>query len=377
MWCETVSSFFLPTDIEEIGAALGEVADEFAGTTLVLAGGCGFLGRYVAGVFDHLNRHRLSEPCRLVLVDNLITSGDAGLSFADAPMRRFVQHDVSRPLELDGPIDFVVNAAGIASPKYYRAYPLETLDAAISGNRNLLQLAARHGARYTFFSSSEIYGDPPPEHLPTPETYRGNVAPQGERACYDEGKRVGETLCWVFNHYFGVATTVIRPFNVYGPGMQENDYRVLPSFASSIKAGRPLQVYGSGGQTRTFCYVTDALNGFLRVIARGASGETYNVGNPEPEIGMTELVARIEGVLGRPVAHELCRYPDSYPADEPLRRCPDVTKARDHLGFRPQVGLDRGLARFLSWADSAYTGAPSAAPGAGPPADAATGSRSR
>lgn len=351
-----MADFFLPADIEEIVAEVGDAASEFAGRTVVLAGGCGFLGRYFTAVFAEMNRSCLLTPCRVVVLDNLITSGGSATEYCNGPHVEYVHHDVAVPMKVDYDVDFVINAAGIASPKYYSAYPLATLDATILGNRNLLDLALEHGSRFTFFSSSEIYGDPDAAHVPTAETYRGNVATQGRRACYDEGKRVGETLCYVFHSYYGVPTTVLRPFNVYGPGMNENDYRVLPNFGSNIKAGRPLHVYGNGTQTRTFCYVTDAINGFLRAIARGKPGETYNIGNPAPEIGMIDLVGRVEAAIGRPIDYVLSEYPDSYPADEPNRRCPDIAKARSELQFEPKVDLDTGLARFFAWSDRAYRG---------------------
>jgi UDP-glucuronate decarboxylase len=188
------------------------------------------------------------------------------------------------------------------------------------------------------------------------ESYRGNVACHGPRACYDESKRVGETLCDIFHTKFGTPTTTIRPFNVYGPGMQETDYRVLPNFASRLKGGLPLNVYGTGNQTRTFCYVTDAMVGFLLAILKGVPGEAYNIGNPKPEISMVELVETIKKVIGREVAHNVVEYPDSYPADEPNRRCPDIRKARLQLGFGPEVSLEDGLGRFFGWTEQIYTG---------------------
>jgi UDP-glucuronate decarboxylase len=184
------------------------------------------------------------------------------------------------------------------------------------------------------------------------------VSCQGPRTCYDESKRVGETLCYIFHNMHGTATNTIRPFNVFGPGMQEADYRVLPNFGSLIKANRPLTVYGSGDQTRTFCYITDAMVGFLRVILKGVPGEAYNIGNPKPEISMLGLIERIEAVLGRKLTYNVIEYPDSYPADEPLRRCPDIRKARLQLDYQPFVDLDEGLRRFLSWSDTVYTGEP-------------------
>ena len=269
---------------------------------------------------------------------------------------QFIEGDVTVPLEIDEPLDFVVNADGIPSPYYYRAFPLETMDASIKGTRNLLELSDAKGARFTFFSSSEIYGDSDPKHVPTPESYRGNVASMGPRACYDESKRVGETLCYIFHGKHGVPTNIIRPFNVYGPGMAEADYRVLPNFASEIKGGRALKVYGTGNQTRTYCYASDAINGFLRVIARGVPGEAYNVGNPEPEIGVLELVDRIRSALAIDVPCDVVEYPDSYPADEPMRRCPDIRKAKLQLNYEPTLGLDDGLRKFFGWTDQVYTG---------------------
>ena len=348
--------FFIESDIAEVGTNLGSDAAAFSGKTILLTGARGFLGRYFMEVFAYLNKNVLDKPCTLVGYDNLVTSGDAGTQLPNYPNVRFVQHDVIKPIEWDGPLHYVIHAAGIASPFYYRAFPLETLEVAVSGTRNMLELANKHNARFTFFSSSEIYGDPEPKHVPTQESYRGNVSCRGPRACYDESKRVGETLCHVFHDKFGTATTTIRPFNVFGPGMQESDYRVLPNFANRLKAKMPFNIYGSGVQTRTFCYITDALTGFLLAIAKGVPGEAYNIGNPLPEISMLDLIKAIEKVVGRPVEHNVIEYPDSYPADEPMRRCPDIRKAQLQLKYHPRVPLEEGLRRFFSWTDGAYTG---------------------
>ncbi len=348
---------FIDSDIAEVVANLGERAHAFAGKTILMTGARGFLGRNFTEVFAYLNEHVLEKPCTVVGFDNLITAGAFGESGVERPNMRFVQHDVIKPLEWVGPLDYLIHAAGIASPYYYRAFPLETLDVAITGTRNMLELATKHRARFTFFSSSEIYGDPDAQHVPTPESYRGNVACRGPRACYDESKRVGETLCHVFHEKHGTATSAIRPFNVFGPGMQEADYRVLRNFASSIKADRELTVYGAGTQTRTFCYISDALTGFLLTVLFGVEGEVYNIGNPTPEVSIKDLIRRIEGVIGRPVKQKLIEYPDSYPADEPLRRCPDIRKARLQLKYEPKIDLDEGLRRFFQWTDRHYTGA--------------------
>lgn len=346
----------LDSDVAEIAARLGDAAQDLSGKTVLMTGGRGFLGRHFGAVFAHLNERVLIKPCRVVLIDNMISAGPAAKEVIDGSGVEFLQRDVTQPLQWEGSLDYIIHAAGIASPFYYRAYPLETLDVAVHGTRSMLELATRHHARFTFFSSSEIYGDPDPKHVPTPESYRGNVASRGPRACYDESKRLGETLTYVFHDKFGTATTIIRPFNVFGPGMQETDYRVLPNFASRIKAGKPLNVYGNGNQTRTFTYIVDAMVGFFLVMLRGIPGEVYNIGNPQPEINMLDLVNAIERVLKRPLPHNIIEYPDSYPADEPNRRCPDIRKARVHLNFNPSVVLDDGLRRFLNWSNEVYIG---------------------
>lgn len=351
-----MTEFLLPSDIEEIGTRISEQANDFSGKTILLTGGRGFLGRYFMEVFAYLNEHVLDKPCRLIALDNLITSGASGADIPDFPNVEFIQHNIVEPFDPKETIHYIIHAAGIASPYYYRAYPLETLEVAVQGTLNMLKLAEENKARLTFFSSSEIYGDPDPQHIPTAESYRGNVSCQGPRACYDESKRLGETLCYIFREGHGTHTNTIRPFNVFGPGMQETDYRVLPNFASRIKAQRPLNIYGSGNQTRTFCYITDAMVGFLLVILKGVAGEPYNIGNPRPELSMLDLVHRMENLLEKKIEHNVIEYPDSYPADEPNRRCPDIRKARLQLKFEPSVDLDEGLKRFFSWADQTYVG---------------------
>ncbi len=352
-----METFFLDGDIDEIIEGLGETAGAFEGKTILLTGGRGFLGRYFTAVFGFLNKKVFSSPCKLIAVDNLITAGETGAKKPEYEEGyTFVQHDVIQPFHPTEPIDYILHAAGIASPYYYRKYPLETLEVAIWGTKNMLEVARTHRAKLLFFSSSEIYGDPEPRYIPTPESYRGNVSSLGPRACYDESKRLGETLCRVYHEYFGVSCQIVRPFNVYGPGMGERDYRVLPNFASRIIGGRPLHVYGTGHQTRTFCYVVDAITGFIKVLDEGTPGEAYNIGNEKPEISVLDLVEMIREATGKSVEMDTVDYPDSYPPEEPLRRCPDLTKARRHLNYSPRVDLKEGLRRFFRWAEGVYTG---------------------
>lgn len=348
--------FFLRSDILEILRRTEDVCQELSGKTVLITGAKGFLGRYFIEIFKQLNKKQSMLPVHVIAIDNLITSGNYGQYEIDDSNIRFIEHDVIEPFVFDKDIHYIIHAAGIASPQYYQKHPLETLDVAIIGTKNMLKLAKEKNAKFMFFSSSEIYGDPDPLHIPTKEDYRGNVSSLGPRACYDESKRVGETLCYIFSHHFGVETNIVRPFNFYGPGMQEKDYRVLPNFASRIKAKKPLLIYGRGDQTRTFCYITDALTGLLRIMLKGLPNEVYNIGNPQPEISVIQLVDIISKVLDYKVQYEIIEYPSEYPANEPNRRCPDIEKARLHVGYDPQVKLEEGLRRFLLWTDSNYKG---------------------
>lgn len=348
---------YLKSDIEEIRTRLGSRLDPVGGSTVLITGAHGFLGRYFTALFLSHNAAHPKHPVKLILLDNHVTSDPEPGAGEHSKQVRFIAHDVIQPLEISEPVDYVIHAAGIASPFYYRKYPLETLEVATIGTKNLLQAAQRHPLKgFLFFSSSEIYGDPDPKHVPTPESYRGNISSLGPRACYDESKRLGETLCQIFHEKYAVPTKMVRPFNVYGPGMKETDYRVLPNFASRIKSGKPIHVYGHGKQTRTFCYIVDAIVGFTLTLLDGQPGQVYNIGNPKPEVSVWDLVKTLEKVLDRKILLDQVEYPDSYPADEPQRRCPDITKAVFQLGYEPRVPLEEGLSRFMNWALELYKG---------------------
>lgn len=341
-------------DMLIIVAAIGANLNRLSGKRLLLTGATGFLGLQMTKFLKFINEDVLDSPCHVTLIDNFISSDANSLinnSFS------FIKHNICEPItSFAAPFDFILHAAGIASPSIYMNHPLESLDVSVIGTRNVLEMAKEHGSKVLFFSSSEIYGDPDPKFVPTPETYRGNVSTMGSRACYDEGKRVGETLCHVYHIYYGVHTNIVRPFNVFGPGLRESDRRVMPNFASQIKSGLPLTVYGTGLQTRTYCYVNDAISGFLLALLRGKSGEAYNIGNPNPEINIKDLVGVIEDVLGHKLELILVPHPDDYPSDEPMRRCPDISKARTELGFEPVFNLRAGLERFLNWTQLNYSG---------------------
>lgn len=334
-----------------------------SGSRLLITGGGGFLGYYLVQAALHWNRSRARvERIAVTVYDNYMRGIPEWLeALRGNPDLVLVKQDMTQPLPKDMPhFDYIIHAAGIASPMYYRAQPLKCIDANINGIRNLFDYAVserdagRPLAGFLFYSSSEIYGDPVPTAIPTPETYRGNVSCTGPRACYDESKRFGETLCVTFAKHEGIPARIARPFNNYGPGLKITDGRVLPDFARDVLAGRDIVMLSDGSPKRTFCYATDAVVGYYKVLVRGSDGEAYNIGIDRPEISMAELADKVittardlfdyrgKVVLGR--ANE-----SDYLVDNPNRRCPVIDKARQQLGYDPQVLIEEGVQRSLNW----------------------------
>ena len=320
----------------------------FNGKKILITGGNGFLGKYFIQIFKKYNTF-LKKPIKVYVYDIKINKNtDNDINFS------FLKKDVSKKFIFNKKVDIIIHTAGIASPFYYRKKPIQTLDVAINGTRNCLNIAKKNKAKFIFFSSSEIYGDPDKFNVPTKETYRGNVSSLGPRACYDESKRVGETLCYIYNNYYGVHTNIIRPFNIYGPGMDQKDYRIFPNFVDSILNRKKINIYGSGNQTRTYCYVTDAIEGFLRVIKYGKSGEVYNIGSSKPEISVKNIYKIFKKIYDKKIEAKFISHPKSYPNDEPQRRNPDIRKAKNDLNYIPKVSLEDGLKFYLNWAEKNY-----------------------
>jgi nucleoside-diphosphate-sugar epimerase len=349
-------------DLEHIVSSLEYELETMAEARVLLTGGAGFLGYYLTQTLAHWNDRSGGAPIRLTVYDNYVRGVPDWLAdVARSPGFELVEHDVTKALPADAAsFDYVIHAASIGSPTYYRQYPVETMDANVNGLRVLLehartqQEAGRPPRGFLFFSSSEIYGDPSPEAIPTPETYRGNVSSIGPRACYDESKRFGETLSVTFARRYDLPVVVVRPFNNYGPGLRVGDRRVIPDFAQDVLAGRDIVMLSDGSATRTFCYVADAVIGYYKALVRGRPGEAYNIGVEEPEISirdlarrMVELARELFGYSGRVVQQRSDEA--DYLTDNPSRRCPDITKARRELQYDPVVPLDDGLRRSLIW----------------------------
>jgi UDP-glucuronate decarboxylase len=349
------------TDLDYICHSLRAEFAQMGGKQLLVVGGAGFLGYYLVQSVLHWNKTTgASSPIMLTVYDNYIRGIPPWLSALEGnPQLSLVRHDIAQPLPQNIPdFQFIVHGGSIASPVFYRKYPIETMDSNVNGLRSLLDYSLRQREAgkpvegFLFFSSSEIYGDPTPDAIPTPETYRGYVSCTGPRACYDESKRYGETLCINFTQRHGLPIKVARPFNNYGPGLKITDHRVLPDFARDVFSGRDIIMRSDGSPRRTFCYVADAVIGYYKVLTVGRAGEAYNVGVETPEISMAELADKVAS-LGRDLfgyAGKVVKQVDAdYLVDNPERRCPVIAKARTELGYNPSVLVDEGLRRSMIW----------------------------
>ena len=310
---------------------------------ILLLGSDGFLGRYFVEYFNKLNNEKIKVfvDC----VDNNISSN----RIEKKKIRKnftFYKTNINK-FNLKKKYDLIIFLAGIADPSIYKKLPLDALEVSYIGVSKFIKKAKNDKSTFIFFSSSEIYGNPSIKNIPTKESYYGNVNSYGPRACYDEGKRVGETLCYIYNTYLKTKTKIIRPFNIFGPGMGPDDGRVVPRFVRAIRSQKPMTIYNHGKQTRTFCYIVDAMIGFLKVIVSGKDGEIYNVGNNLEEISMNKLAKILTSLTQYKTIIKKINYPSSYPSNEPMRRCPDLHKIKKHTRYTPKIKLKDSLKRFL------------------------------
>ncbi len=301
----------------------------------VITGGAGFLG-------SHLCDYLIECGWDVLSIDNLVTGSDGNVAhLIKHPRFRMMRHDVSHYLDVPGPVDYVLHFASPASPVDYLKLPIQTLKVGALGTHNSLGLALAKKAKYLMASTSECYGDP--QVSPQPETYWGHVNPIGPRGVYDEAKRFAEAMVMAYHRYHGVDTRIVRIFNTYGPRMRLNDGRALPNFVYQGLTGQPITVYGDGGQTRSFCYVSDLIEGIYRLM-NSDEHEPVNIGNPQ-EITILDFAERIRGLLGRDVPIVF----KPLPQDDPKQRCPDISKAKRLLGWQPKVNLDEGLRLTLEF----------------------------
>ncbi len=305
---------------------------------IIVSGAAGFIG-------SHFCDYLLARGHVVVALDNFLTGSAANIGhLASHPHFHFIEQDITKPFSVEGPADCVVNMASPASPKDYLDHPIETLEVGSIGTQHMLELAREKAARFLLTSTSECYGDPL-EH-PQTETYWGNVNPIGPRSCYDESKRFAEAITMAYHRRHGLRTNIVRIFNTYGPRMKLDDGRVVPAFLDQALRGEPLTVYGNGSQTRSFCYVSDLVEGIYRLML---SGERYpvNIGNP-CEMTILEFARHIQRLTG--MRSKIVYQP--LPEDDPKQRRPDISKARSLLGWEPAVPLDEGLKPTIEYFQS-------------------------
>ena len=340
--------YYLEEDIKEIVKNLKKYHKKFYGKKFLISGANGFLGKYFIKVITEINKNT-NKKIKVLAID---IKFDKCEIFKNKNVKK-IKKDINLINKFKFKCDYILHAAGIPSPKNYYKKPIEAIFTSITSTKNLLDFSKKNRSKFIFFSSSEIYGNPDNKNIPTKETYNGNVSSIEDRSCYDEGKRVGETLCYFYKIKDKVDVAIFRPFNVFGPGMPKNDYRVFPRFFSSIKQNKPITIFKTGKQTRTFCYVTDAITAMFLVIINGKNF-VYNIGNSSPELNMNSLHKTMQDSLKRKIKFINVNYPNNYPKVEPQRRCPDISKIKTELNFKNKVSIKEAIKRFYRWSSTYY-----------------------
>ena len=335
-------------DIQKIFKNCKMEIDKLSGKNLLFTGPAGFIGYLFIQTLSKIGKEDDREPIKIYMIDNYIRGEKTWLnSLLSEKNIKLIKHDIKNEINFDDTnFDYIIHAASIASPSFYRKFPIETIDSNVYGTRNLLDLCLKQSKRnrikgFLFFSSSEIYGDPDPSCIPTNEDYRGFVSCVGPRACVN------------FYKQHEIPTKIVRPFNNYGPGLPIDDKRVIPDFFKSLFNNESIKILSDGSAMRTFCYISDAIEGYIKVLVNGKHSEAYNIGNEKPEISVYELAKQVTS-LGKKYLDYDCNieYEKSsdlqYLTDNPVRRCPDITKAKE-IGFEPSVDLTSGLEKTLFW----------------------------
>lgn len=324
-------------EIERINRDLGDIS--FQDQRILITGGAGFLGSWICDIL-------VTQGAKVICVDNLASGLKNNISHhLESGRFSFIEHDISEPIDFEEKLDLVIHMASRASPFEFEHYPIEILKANTIGLMVSLEIAKKHNARLLYTSTSEIYGNP--EVVPTPESYNGNVNSIGPRGCYDEAKRCGEAYAVAYRKQHGLDIRIARIFNTYGSRIRSDGIyaRAVPRFIDQALSNRPITIFGDGTQTRSFTYVTDQIEGLLRLAAlEGAQGSIVNIGNDKETkiIDMANMVLDITGSQSGITYHPL-------PEDDPLRRRPDISRARDLLGWKPKVTLKDGLQHTVDW----------------------------
>lgn len=337
-------------DLKTLHEDLGDLSDKIEGKTFLVTGGAGFLGSWFCDVVFGFGG-------KIICVDNLSSGSRKNIEHLIGKKNFVFVEDDILSYEPKEKIDYIVHMASIATPPLYMRLPIETLDTNISGTRKLLELARKNNAKgFLFMSTSEVYGNPTNDQFPTKETFHGIVNSFGPRSMYDEGKRAAEAYCYSYYHKFNMPIRISRTFNTYGPRLDvesTSQYgRALIKFVHQAINGTPITVFGDGKQTRSFCYITDQIEGLFRLLlTSGVDGEVFNIGNLN-EFSILELANLVIKITGSKSKISMDSPPNYNLKDDPRRRCPDITKANKMLGYSPKVDLEDGLKRVAAWMKS-------------------------
>jgi UDP-glucuronate decarboxylase len=339
---DEMARYRISEDVEEVVKEVENLKDKIEGRKFLVTGGAGFIGSWLCDVLYQLDGE-------IFCLDNFITGSKENIKHLLGKENFKIVNSNVCDFQTEEDLDCIIHAASIASPSVYQKHPIETLDTNLIGTRRLLELARKKDVKsFLFTSTSEIYGNVPQEMIPTPETYYGFVNSFGPRCMYDEGKRAAEAYCYSYFHEYKLPIRIARIFNTYGPKLDTSNTwygRVVIKFINQALKGEPLTVYGEGKQTRSFCYITDTIHGLLKLLLLdNLDGEVFNIGN-DKEIRIIDLAYKIKDITKS--NSKIIFQP--LPKDDPLRRCPDLTKARNILKYSPKVNLEEGISKTVEW----------------------------
>ena len=339
-------------DIENIVKRLGNDINKLSGKGILVTGASGLIGSYLVETVAYVNSEKiLSKPCKIIGLQRSIITKDSrlGYLFGRGNMK-FISHNVATPYEPLEEIDYIIHSAGMSAPAFFIADPLGTIDVNVNGIRWILEYSKKNNVEsILYMSSGEIYGNPTPENIPTPETYNGNVSTLGPRSSYTSSKRLAETLCFVYFEKYKVPVKIARPFIVYGPGLGTSDRRVMADFIRSGLEGKPIEMLSEGKDTRSYCYVADATVAFFQLLFSSKNGEVFNIASDLEEVSIKDLAGLVHKICSINEPVKVLKKDVKFIKGAPNRVMPDISKLKKAFGFKPEVDIEEGLRRTIEW----------------------------
>lgn len=342
----------IKTDIQNIIRRLGDSIQKLSGKNILITGASGLIGSYIVETMAFLNsENTLRESCKVIGLQKREIVKESRLGYLlDCRDVQFVSRNAAVPYSPSVKIDYFIHAAGMSAPAFFLADPLGTIDVNVNGIRWILEYAKKHTVQSVLYmSSGEIYGNPPLEQVPTPESYAGNVAINDSRACYTSSKRLAETLCRIYFEKYGVPVKIARPFIVYGPGLGISDRRVMADFIRSGLYGKPIEMLSKGLDTRSYCYIEDATVAFFQLLFSSKNGEAFNVASDLEEVSIFDLAKLVHKICNIKKPVTIKKKEASFIQGAPNRVFPDISKLKKTFGYKPNVGIEEGLRRTIEW----------------------------